>query len=320
MTETHGNSSRPDPPQAPQHPGALATRGPIDRKAVRDFGVRTVTAVILGTVQIAAVLWGGLVVWALVVSIIAMLAASEFYEITRTEHRKPNEVFGVAAVGTMPLAAALYATRLGPGTGAVASAQLGAIGLTGIVGILVVSALMWHLVFRQVTTSDTAVTVFGAVYVGFTLSHLVLINALDSGTEFVLATIVSVWANDVLAYAVGAAWGRHRLAPELSPKKSWEGVIAGTVGSVTVWACLPFIVKTALPWWWLVAIGATVSLASVLGDLAESRIKREAGVKDSGRYLPGHGGFLDRFDSTILVSIVSFYMLVFGLLFLARPS
>jgi phosphatidate cytidylyltransferase len=163
------------------------------------------------------------------------------------------------------------------------------------------------------------VTVYGAVYVGFNLSHLVLIRALDSGTPFVLATLVSVWANDTLAYAVGALTGKHKMAPHLSPKKSWEGVVAGTIGSTAVWACVPlFGVPTSLPWWWFLVIGLSVSLASVLGDLAESRIKREAGVKDSGRFLPGHGGFLDRFDSMIMVSVVSFYLLVFGLLFVAR--
>jgi phosphatidate cytidylyltransferase len=292
---------------------------PAVSPALLDFLVRLVTAIALGVVEIAAILYGGLLGWGLVVAIIAVMCVTEFFQMTRVEHRKPNEVFGVLAVALMPIAAALYALRGDSSHGPVAQAQLGAIGLAGILAILVVAALVWHLVFRSVTVSDTAITVFGAVYAGFTLSHLVLIRALDSGAELVLATIISIWANDVFAYAVGGTLGRHKLAPALSPKKSWEGFIAGTIGTMVVWGGMKYIIDTPLPWWWLVLTGLTISVAAVLGDLAESRIKREAGVKDSGRFLPGHGGFLDRFDSTIMVSVVAFYMLVFGLLFVV-PS
>ncbi|MDO8915600.1 MAG: phosphatidate cytidylyltransferase, partial [Coriobacteriia bacterium] len=133
-------------------------------------------------------------------------------------------------------------------------------------------------------------------------------------TELLLATLVSVWVNDSLAYAIGSPFGRHKLAPQISPKKSVEGLIAGSLGTIAVWVGIGLAgVQTGLPVWWLGLTGAAVSMAAVLGDLAESRLKREAGVKDSGKLLPGHGGFLDRFDSMIMVSIVAFYMLAFGL-------
>ena len=283
------------------------------RRPVRDFGIRTVSALVLGVVQIVALVWGGTLWWAFVVACIAVLCASEFYAITRTEHRKPNEIFGLVAVAVMPLATAWYLLGAGARPDRLSAAQNGVLGMTGVLAALVIAALLWHLVFRQVTTSDTSATVFGVVYVGFTLTHLVLMRELDSGTELVLATLVSVWANDSLAYAIGAPFGRHKLAPNVSPKKSWEGLLAGTIGTIAVWTCLPLVAQTSLPLWWLALTGLAVSVAAVLGDLAESRLKREVGVKDSGRLLPGHGGFLDRFDSMIMVSIVAFYMLVTGL-------
>lgn len=260
------------------------------------IAIRVATAIIVGVVVLAAILFGRSVGLAVVLSVIGMFAVSELYAITRREHRLPNEIFGVLATGAMPLATA-YGGRLG---------LLAA--LTG----LTVAALAWHVAFRQIRTSDTAVTVFGAVYVGFLLSHFVLIRQLEFGTELALATIVSVWANDVFAYLVGSTIGRHKLAPRISPNKSWEGFVAGTLFTIAVWVGLGLAADTGLSMTALVWTGIAVSLAAVTGDLVESRLKREAGVKDSGRLLPGHGGMLDRFDSLILVSVVAYYLLVLG--------
>ena len=281
-------------------------------RALRDFGVRAITAIVMGAALVAADLWGGMAAWAFVVAVVIALCAIEFYAIMRTEHRRANEVFGVVAASLMPIAAALYATRLLVGTGASSSSELGAVGLTAVVGGLILASLMWNVVFRQVTAADTRTTVFGALYTGFMLSHLVLMRALDSGAELVLITLFSVWAMDVLAYLVGSAIGTHALAPHISPKKSWEGFLAGAVGTVAVWGVGWMLVKPALPLWWFLLTGLVVAVAALFGDLAESRLKREVHVKDSGRLLPGHGGFLDRFDSLIVVSVVVYYMLLFG--------
>ena len=288
--------------------------GTREPKLFRDFGVRVLSAILLGATQIVALVWGGTMWWALVIAAIAVLATTEFYAITRTEHRKPNELFGLVAVAAMPLAAGWYLVSGPAESGRLAVAQHGLLGITGALAALVIAALVWHLVFRQVTASDTAITVFGVVYVGFTLTHLVLLRELDSGVELVLATLVSVWVNDSLAYAIGSPFGKHKLAPRISPKKSVEGLIAGTLGTIAVWVGIGLAgVQTGIPTWWLGVTGLAVSVAAVLGDLAESRLKREAGVKDSGTLLPGHGGFLDRFDSMIMVSIVAFYVLAIGI-------
>lgn len=261
--------------------------------SLKDFGVRAGSAALLGAVVLTALFFGG--VWGIsaVISIVAVLACVEFFAISRRERRMPNELVALTAVAVMPFAAAGY----------------GATGLTAVVAGLIISAFFWHVMIRQIRLVDTAVTVFGAVYVGFTLSHLVLIRQLDDGVFLALATIMSVWANDVLAYLVGSAVGKHPLAPAISPKKSWEGLVAGTIGTTGVWLIAGGVLDLPVASGALAAIGLVASVAAVIGDLAESRIKREARVKDSGTLLPGHGGFLDRFDSFIMVVIVTYYAL-----------
>jgi phosphatidate cytidylyltransferase len=287
--------------------------------ALRDFGIRALTALAMGVVLIAADLWGGVVVpgggmlvWAVAVALVALTCSVELYGLMRTEHTKPNAIFGTLAVAAMPIVAALYATHLLPNSGASTSSELGAVGLTAVIGGLVLVALTWQMAFRQVNISDTAITVFGALYAGFTLSHLVLMRALDSGAELVIITLAGVWAMDVLAYLVGSAIGKHRLAPHISPRKSWEGLAAGTVGTVAAWGIGWWWTQSPLGLWWFLLIGVVAAAAALVGDLAESALKREVGAKDSGTLLPGHGGFLDRFDSLIVVSIVVYYMLLFG--------
>jgi phosphatidate cytidylyltransferase len=211
----------------------------------------------------------------------------------------------------MPIATALYASRAIPG-GAASAADLGSVGLTAVMGGLILAALTWHILFRTVTASDTAITVFGAVYAGFTLSHLVLMRSLDSGAELVIITLAGVWAMDVLAYLVGSAIGTHRMAPHISPKKSWEGFVAGVLGTMAAWGLGWYLINPPLRLWVFLVTGAVASAAALFGDLAESRLKREVSAKDSGHMLPGHGGFLDRFDSMIVVSVVVYYALLFA--------
>ncbi len=268
-----------------------------EQSGLSAFVVRTATAAIYAAIMISAILWGRDLGLGVVLSIAGMFAVGELYAITRREHRLPNEILGIVAVGSMPIAAALA----------------GWLGLMSAVTALVIAAVAWHVAFRQVRTSDTAVTVFGALYVGFLLSFFVLIRQLDDGTILALATLFSVWANDVFAYLIGSTLGRHKMAPRISPHKSWEGFAAGTAFTMLVWYLTGLVVDIGLSTAWLLLVGAAIALAAVLGDLFESRIKREAGVKDSGTLLPGHGGFLDRFDSLILVSIVAYHLLWIGL-------
>jgi phosphatidate cytidylyltransferase len=280
--------------------GDVRVREPDGIKPV-GFATRIITALAYAAVVLASI-WFGRYATGIVFGLMAAFAAGEFYAMERRESRLPNEIFGVAAAGIMPIAAGIW----------------GMAGLSAIVTALVAASLAWHVLFLRVRTADTAVTVFGALYTGFLLSYLVLIiDVYSAGRLLALTVVLSVWANDSLAYLVGSLIGRHKMVPRISPKKSWEGFLAGLAGTVVVWAAAPALLARFLPLGsstgvsmsWALATGVAVGLAVIIGDLAESRIKREAGVKDSGTALPGHGGFLDRLDSLILVCLVAYWML-----------
>ena len=127
---------------------------------------------------------------------------------------------------------------------------------------------------------------------------MLIVRDFTVGRDLALAVVLGVWANDSLAYLIGSTLGRHKMMPRISPKKSWEGFVAGALGTIVVWVGLAvFFPRSACRWPLGIATGVVVGASVVIGDLFESRMKREAGVKDSGNALPGHGGFLDRLDS-----------------------
>ena len=268
--------------------------------------VRIATSVVYAVVMLGAIWLGGEprlgrysdLVLGVVLGVMAGFASAEFYAMSRRESRLPNETFGVAAAALMPIAAAIW----------------GMSGLSSLLTLLIAASLVWHVVFIRVRTTDTATTVFGAIYTGFLLSYLVLIlRNFHAGRALALAVVLGVWANDSLAYLVGSMFGRHKMVPRISPKKSWEGFFAGLLGTIVVWVALPLLVPgTGLTVQWALLTGTVVGAVVVIGDLIESRMKREAGVKDSGHALPGHGGFLDRLDSLILVGLVAYWLLWWG--------
>lgn len=257
------------------------------------FVKRLGTAAVYAVVVVGSI-WAGPLVAGLAFGAMAGFAASEFYAMGRSGTRLPNETFGVVAAAAMPVTAALW----------------GLPGLSGSITALIVATLAWHVVVRRTRTADTALTLFGAVYTGFLLAYLVLIvRSFEAGTTLALILVVSVWANDVFAYLVGSLVGRHKLAPHISPKKSWEGFAAGTLGTVAIWVLAVPLGLAGLTLTQTLVTGFAVAVGAVFGDLVESRFKREAGVKDSGTMLPGHGGFLDRLDSLILVCLVAYWVL-----------
>lgn len=160
-----------------------------------------------------------------------------------------------------------------------------------------------------------------ALYVAWPLSHFVLLRHIDRpaapfswsvlspGVWWVLYTFLLVWLGDTAAYFFGSRWGRHKLSPYLSPKKSWEGAAAGLLASIAVAIGLVPLLGLDLAYPWAALLGALVGVLALLGDLAESLLKRQAGVKDSGRLIPGHGGMLDRVDSLLFVVPVVYYFL-----------
>lgn len=168
-------------------------------------------------------------------------------------------------------------------------------------------ATLWHRGPQPAT--DWAVSLAGPVYLGLTLGHAVSLRNLDQGLQWLVLAAVPIFVADSAAYFTGRAIGRHPWWPRHSPKKTWEGFLAGLVTSALVVPPLALWL-VGLPWINGLALGLLMGLLPPLGDLAESMIKRQAGVKDSSRLIPGHGGALDRLDSLLISFPLVYYWAV----------
>jgi phosphatidate cytidylyltransferase len=161
---------------------------------------------------------------------------------------------------------------------------------------------------RQSTTVAVAMTVLGAAWIGLGLGSLILVRDLEPDGRLVLITVLlTVFVADTFAYVGGRIAGRHRMAPGISPGKTWEGFVAGAVGGVlTTWLAL-YREPIGVDGWQAFTLGAVIVLTAVAGDLFESMVKRDLGVKDSGRVLLGHGGVLDRVDSLVFAGPAAYF-------------
>lgn len=274
------------------------------------FITRLITGALFGSIFFVALVAGNrYFVLPFLCAIFALIGANEFYQLTAPHMNKFVRFIGLALAVALPLITVVARLFIPEnpviGTGGLA----GLSGLFFAVAISLVVYLGWVAFTPTSHASDAALSFFGACYTGIPLSFVVLIREMQFGIYLAPMIIVSVWAADSFAYLGGSLLGRHKLAPVISPKKSWEGFIAGTLGSIVVWFILPVFTHNPYSIWVAVFVGTLISVASLVGDLFESRVKREAHVKDSGTLLPGHGGILDRLDSTLLVSVVMFLLL-----------
>ena len=232
--------------------------------------------------------------FALVVAV-ALLALAEFYRLHFRDARVP------------------MAMVLGLGSGGVLLASLQWPGLVPertVFLLTLVAVLTYRLLStRELKQSlvDSAVLVYGVLYIGLTLGYLLLTRALEGGEFLIFFVVLVTWAGDTGAYYAGMTLGRRQLAPVISPNKTVEGLIGGGL--------LAIVMALAARLWFLplfsvadcVATGLLLTAAGTLGDLAESAMKRSAGVKDSGTLIPGHGGMLDRLDSLLFTAPVFYY-------------
>ena len=184
------------------------------------------------------------------------------------------------------------------------------------IGLLLPTLFVCELFRRSATPlANLGATLLGVLYVAVPLSLLLYVPVLAGDgvwrPETVLCYIFIIWANDVFAYLVGMTFGRHRLCERLSPKKSWEGFFGGLAGAVATGLAAAYALDPN--YWVWGGLALVASLSGVAGDLVESMFKREAGVKDSGQVIPGHGGVLDRFDALLLSApYVFLYLLLVG--------
>ncbi len=262
-------------------------------EANRNLAVRVATALVLFPVAVWLTWHGGLP-FALLCGAAAAVAASELV-LMFAPRLGPAEAFGIAVAGLLPV-------------GVWASWHLGGdlpaewMGIAGAGAVVVLLAL--HLFgdgpLEAVPRSAAAVAL-SWLYCGLLVATVVGLR-LRFGFGWVILSFVVSWLNDTLAYFGGRAMGRHPLYPRISPKKTWEGFAAGALGSILGALAVKPLFLPSVPAWALLAIGAGAAVLGPVGDLAESMLKRAAGVKDSGRIIPGHGGLLDRIDALLFVA------------------
>lgn len=180
--------------------------------------------------------------------------------------------------------------------------------------IAVIIPPLWSFIKKQTDKllASWAWTLAGILYIGWLLGYLVSLRGLDDGRNWVFFTLFTTFAFDTTAFFVGRAIGKHHLAPRISPGKTWEGTIGGTIGAVIVSLLflLPTPLKLEMHWGHAISLGLLVSIFGQLGDLTESYFKRKMGVKDSGSLIPGHGGVLDRMDSIVFAGAVVYYYII----------
>ena len=166
---------------------------------------------------------------------------------------------------------------------------------------------VFSLVFYLQSVKDCAMQLFGIYYLSSTFSYVLKIRVMDDGFRYLLLTFLFIWMSDTAAYFVGRFLGKHKLAPFISPNKTIEGSIGGLIFTVLFALIVAIMFKYSILLMVLLAI--VVNIFAQLGDLVESAIKRQAKIKDSGTLLPGHGGVLDRFDSTFFAIPAVYFLL-----------
>ncbi|WP_417350657.1 phosphatidate cytidylyltransferase [Gordonibacter pamelaeae] len=271
---------------------------PKKLKNPTNFQVRFRTGFVYIVVSVVCVLASEWTTLALLVAM-AGITAGEFYYMLRQDAKLPNEMLGIIAAMLYPVSVFF-------------------LGLNGALYVslaLLLALIVWYVFWMRARVPDVGVSFFGAAYCGMLLSGIIVVReALPApwGGVLVLGILLSVWANDSFAYLVGSKFGKHKLAPRTSPKKSWEGFFAGLAGSAVFWCLMTLVPGVTMSIPQAILFGLASGLMGVLGDLAESRIKRNSGFKDSGTIMPGHGGLLDRCDSLFLVAVTSAILLVAG--------
>ena len=257
---------------------------------------RVLSGLLLTVITLATLLLGGDVLFATVV-VISLIGMTELYKILEID----NQLLGVVGYG----AAMAYFALI----------RFGRVDFVTMFTIVFLIALMAVYVFTypKYRAEQITLTFFGLFYVAVMLSYVYQVRMLEQGAFLVWLIFGCSWGCDTCAYFVGVTMGKHKMAPVLSPKKSVEGGIGGIVGAALLGVIYAALINHFVP-----GINANVILyaaicgvggaISQVGDLAASAIKRNYGIKDYGKLIPGHGGILDRFDSVIITAPIIFYM------------
>ena len=261
---------------------------------------RVATAAVLAPLLWALLYFGPMWAFCALVVLVMTGAMLESYGIFAARGAKPLRWLGVLiALGV----AASFTDYWGPEAGS----MLPAVFVFG--ALLVITAAMWLRREPEAMLDAVLATLFPVLFVGLTLTHLIGLRLLgeETGRDLIFLLCLCVMLGDTAAYYVGSSIGRHRMAPKLSPSKSWEGAIASLVAAVGAGWLAKMWFYPELPLSHALILGGLLGVAGILGDLSESMLKRAGGVKDASNLLPGHGGLLDRVDSLLFAAPLLYY-------------
>jgi phosphatidate cytidylyltransferase len=275
---------------------------------------RILTATVLILVVFALIFFGKLWMITLAAALVAELAAYEYLKLAAA---------GAEANGTH-LSIPIWWMAIGTALAFVVTLPNFPVdGQLPVLSGITLLLFAWN-AFREPLVQvlpDTAQGLFGLIWIAYPLTLIPLLWMQEDGPALVVFLMVCVWSGDIAALYIGRAFGRHKLAPTISPGKTWEGSIASILGSLVAAALLIWVGDTLTargnmvlhitePVWQTLTLAAVLNIAAQLGDLLESAVKRGAGVKDSGTMLPGHGGILDRIDALLVAAPVLWFALL----------
>lgn len=264
------------------------------------FKTRLLSGIVLVIIALFTVISGGNILFGILYAI-SMIGMSELYKVSKIE-----KTF-VGAVGYLAGTAYYFLIVL--------TGKMEMLGMLAIAFLIVLMAV-YVFSFPKFKSNQIMTAYFGMFYVAVMLSYVYLTRMLPQGAFLVWLVFLCSWGSDTCAYCVGVLFGKHKMAPVLSPKKSIEGGIGGVVGAALLGAIYAFAINKFAPsadanvLHYAVICGVG-SMISQVGDLAASAIKRDNEIKDYGKLIPGHGGILDRFDSVIFTAPIIYYLSTF---------
>jgi len=261
------------------------------------FLQRIITGWVLVGLFVAIFLFSPAWLVCIIATLIILLASWEYLEMTRPEQSLADRSLCLVLASLVPTAACSGRADCLLGS------LFGSLFLLGIRSLVGGKEL-------KARFEELQLCCFGIFYISFTLSHFVLVRNLEDWKPWIFFILIVTYVGDVAAFFSGSRWGKRKLSPLLSPKKTVEGAVGGLLASVLAgYACklLFFSALTSAQALWVAAV---LSISGQLGDLLESLIKRSYGTKDSGRMLPGHGGILDRIDSILFAGPVGYYLAI----------
>lgn len=275
---------------------------------MKDLGKRSLVA-LFGIPLLLFVIYYGGIYFAITLAIISTIALWEFYTMVANKGAVTEKKWGL--LFNLIFWALLYFS--------LNSSNISKLAIISVLILLIGSLTIQLFSKNQNAIINIATTWGGLIYVNLFFSSLYLIREFDSyfgntinfNPEFlVFSFILAIWICDTAAYFIGSKFGKNKLLPAVSPKKSWEGAIAGFIGALLTIVIFNLVTNN-FDLIHSIIFGVIVGIGGQIGDLAESQLKRDAQVKDSSSILPGHGGFLDRFDSVMFVSpLILIYLLI----------